>query len=368
LLSHLGAAHWFGGNRAEATDRTERGLEIAEALQHPEALCRGWNNRALVIASTRPEEARALLQLELETALAHELYDRASIACANLSDLGFQRDRYTESLTYLEQSLELARRIGDRPNESFALSEMSYVLAMLGRWEEAFDATAAIDPDQLGTNPGIASPLNGALELFLHRGEVDRARELLARYERLSESGDIQAEGGYRTALAAVKLVEGDVRGALAAAERAVERGQPTLGPRSQVVKFGLLHALEAALALGDDGKARELIDAVERVPAGLRSPFLAAIAHRFRARLVDDARAEAEFAAAASGLRELELPFYLALIQLEHAEWLLARGRTDEAAPLVAEALERFERLGAKPWVERVRAATRGVPVEVPA
>jgi hypothetical protein len=47
-------------------------------------------------------------------------------------------------------------------------------------------------------------------------------------------------------------------------------------------------------------------------------------------------------------------LPFYLAVVQLEHGEWLMARGRPDDAQPLLAEARETFERLEATPWVER--------------
>lgn len=45
---------------------------------------------------------------------------------------------------------------------------------------------------------------------------------------------------------------------------------------------------------------------------------------------------------------------FWLALTQLEHAEWLVQQGRADEAEPLVVEAREVFERLEATPWIER--------------
>jgi len=60
-------------------------------------------------------------------------------------------------------------------------------------------------------------------------------------------------------------------------------------------------------------------------------------------------------FTAAASQLRALELPFHLAVVLLEHGEWLAARGRPDDAAPLLAEAREIFDRLEAAPWLARV-------------
>jgi hypothetical protein len=60
-----------------------------------------------------------------------------------------------------------------------------------------------------------------------------------------------------------------------------------------------------------------------------------------------------------ATGLfRELALPFYLGVTQLEHGEWLATQGRVDEAEPLLTEAREAFEHLEARPWLERAARA----------
>jgi hypothetical protein len=113
--------------------------------------------------------------------------------------------------------------------------------------------------------------------------------------------------------------------------------------------------AVEAALAVGDLGRAEELLTMVEKLPPGIRPPFLEAQVQRFRARMSDD---EAGFKAAAGGFREYNFPFWLAVTQLEHAEWLAAHGRPAESEPLLAEAREIFERLEATPWFARVEAA----------
>ena len=47
-------------------------------------------------------------------------------------------------------------------------------------------------------------------------------------------------------------------------------------------------------------------------------------------------------------------MPFYLAVAEVEHAEWLTAQNRSDEAAALLDEAREIFDRLEAAPWLER--------------
>jgi tetratricopeptide (TPR) repeat protein len=302
----------------------------------------------------------------LETARAHEIYLSAGVTCAHLSDLAFRRDQYAESLSHLEQALALARRIGDRQNEWFALSEMSYALTMLGRWDDALDCFGEIPEDVLGKDTNLLSPVNGILESFICRGQVDEARRLLGRYAELVDSGDGQVLSCYRAAVSSLRIAEGDARAALASGEQALAAADH-FGWGAQGVKLGFLHALEAAHSLGEDAKVEDLLQLIDAVPPGLSTPFMRATAHRFRARLaVDDPGADGQFTAAAAGLRAIEVPFHLAVVQLEHGEWLAARGRPHDGNALLAEARETFERLGAAPWLERVDAVAPGEPAEV--
>ena len=150
LVLRLGQAHYFAGNPERAGELIERGLDLAEALQLPEHLCRGWTSKAALISPRRPEEARSLFQLALDHALAHELYTQAAAACASLADLALRRDQYSESLEHLDQALAIARRIGHRPYEWFTASEASYALTMLGRWDEALARFGEIPDEQIG--------------------------------------------------------------------------------------------------------------------------------------------------------------------------------------------------------------------------
>ena len=269
-------------------------------------------------------------------------------------------------MAHLEQALAIGHRIGDRPSEWFALSEMTYALTMLGRWDEALARMSEIPDEQIGSESNLVSPTTGILEIYLQRGQLDQARRLLGRYEELGRSGDTQAESGYQPGLAAVRLAEGNHRDALAAAEQGFATRE-SLGIPAQGSKLSFLHALDAARALGDDAKLNELLEIVEALPAGLRPPFLDATAHRFRAHLAgDDPGADRHFTAATAQFRALELPFYLAVVQLEHGEWLTARGRPDDAPPLLAEARDTFERLEAQPWLDRVDAVAPGAAAEV--
>jgi len=365
LVLSLGEGHYFAGNRDRTAELIERGLDLAEALELPDRQVDGWFTKGQLIAARRPAEARGLLQLTFDTALANEYYTQASATCATLSDLCFQRDRYSESLDHLEQAITLSRRIGTRPVEWFALSEMTYALAMLGRWDEALTRFAELPDERIGKDSSLLSPAQGILEVYIQRGQLDQARQMLSRYEELGRSGDAQVQSCYQTAVAAVRFAEGDHRAALAAAEHAFA-AREHFGTAAQGPKAGLLHAVEAARALDDQAKLNELLETVEALPVGLRPPLLDATSHRFRAHLAgSDPGADRHFTTAESQLRALELPFHLAVVQLEHGEWLTARERPDDARQLLAEARETFDRLRALPWLARIDAIRASSPAE---
>ena len=141
------------------------------------------------------------------------------------------------------------------------------------------------------------------------------------------------------------------------------------MGITAQDVKVGYLRSLEAAFRLGDSTKLDDLLTKVERLSVGLRPPLLDAATHRYRARMAgDDPSADASFTRAAAQLRALELPFHLAVVLLEHGEWLAAQGRPDDAEPFLDEARETFERLEATPWLERLDGVRGEAPSGIPA
>jgi class 3 adenylate cyclase/tetratricopeptide (TPR) repeat protein len=367
LLLRLGSAHFFAGNLEQAVDYVERGLEIAEALYAPDLLARGWNTKAMIASVRRPAEARGLYQLSIDTALEHGEPRLATGSLGNLSDLMLRRDRYGESLGYLEQMLTLTQRVGARASEWYCLSEMTYALTMLGRWDEALARIAEIPEEQFGVDASLVSPLGGVLEIHLHRGAVDRAQEMLAQFASLGASDEINFGSAYHAAQATLFFAEGNYAKALAVAGQAVET-RTVLGVANQGAKLGYLQALEAAHALGDRAKVEELVAVVEQEPPGLRPPLLVAATLQARARLAgEDPGAHRLFTEAAAILRELELPFKLAVVLLEHGEWLSARRRPEDGAPLIAEARDTFDRLGAQPWHERARdALSAGEPEPV--
>jgi class 3 adenylate cyclase/tetratricopeptide (TPR) repeat protein len=367
LLVRLGTGYWMAGDLDRAIERIDQGLEIAESLRVPEALISGWRSKAGIIAPRRPQEARGLWQLALETAREFDVTIQTMSVFGDLSDFAFKADSYGESLGYLRESLDLARKRGDRAGELYALAEMSYALTMLGRWDEALARLAEIPDEQIGPIVDTISVLTGPLQLHVHRGELDAARALLERFEHVSASTDTQTRGCYSAAEASLLLASGRAGDALAAADRVFETTD-IRGIGVQDAKQAYPVALEAALVLGERGRLEQLLAYVEKLPPGLRPPYLNAVALRFRARLGgDDPSAETRLAAAAAELRELEMPFHAAVAELELGEWLMRDGR-DEAEQRIASARTTFEDLGAGPWIERAASALGTRASRIPA
>jgi tetratricopeptide (TPR) repeat protein len=347
LAGRLALGYWYGGDLERAAERAELALDISEAHAYPAALVIALRAKSAVAESRgHSQESLALQKHALQIALDRDLVDDAGTSYFILSDYCFRRDEYADALGYLDESLALARNLGNRPNEWSVLAERTYPLSMLGRWDEAQTTSEEFTPEQFESGGLMLSLLQSAVEIHIQRGELDDARRVFSMFSRLEESTDVQERSCYLGSRAALRRAEGRPQEALADGEATIEAGR-TLGIPAQAVKQGLVEAVEAALALGESAKVEELLAHVESVPPGTRPPYLDAQAKRFRARLGGD---PSGYEAAAERFRELGLPFWFAVTMLEHAEL------TGDDLSL-AEAREIFEGLRATPWLERLDA-----------
>ncbi len=356
LAARLASAYFFKGELERAEEMCALALDLSESLWLPDFLSHAMFTKATIaISRGHYEEALALLNHSLRLALDHDLALRAILAYFNLSDLSFRRDRYRESLEYLKSALEQARRVGERLREWELLGELTYPLYMLGQWSESLETFGEVPREQIPEAGTIISPLTSVLEIAIHRGRLDDARELLSLYARLEGSAIVQEQACLAGAKAALARGEGRFADAVDEGVRAVD-SEKVLGFGSQAVKQGFVEAVEAEFVLGELARVEELLVRVESLPRGQRPPYLEAQARRFRGRLAGrDESAASRFESAAAFFRELEMPFWVAVTLLEHAEWLTAEGRGFEAGDLLDEARATFERLEATPWLERL-------------
>ena len=353
LAASLARAYWFSGDLERSAARAELALDIAEAHRFSKPLVAALRAKAAVAFSRgHQEEALALHKHGLELALEHGMHEDASTFYFLLSDGSFREDRYRDALGYLEESLALSRRMGNRPWEWSVLAERTYPLWMLGRWDEVLATRADFGEEEINAGGVVLSLLQAGVDVYAQRGELDEARRLYGLFARLEGSTDIQDQGAYATATATLRRAEGRLEEALAAGSATIAVAE-VLGPSFQAVKHGVVDALEAALALGETAKAEELLAFVDAIAPARRSPLLEIQVQRLRARTAGDADG---LDAAAARFRELEIPFWLAVTLLEHADLT-----GDEATRSEARGI--FEQLGARPWLER---ATSTRPAEI--
>jgi class 3 adenylate cyclase/tetratricopeptide (TPR) repeat protein len=364
LAAELGRQHLFRGEFEQAGAMTERALEIAQALWLPEVLAQALNTKGVIAGyRKRSEEALALLRHSLALALEYDLTTAALRAYNNLGDFLFQRDRYAEALELEDRALALARKTGQRNSERSALSEMSYGLYFAGRWDESIARADELgEVDEAGRGQFVSS-LQARVAIALARGDLDEAQSIIPAWAPLDAADDVQASAVFNATRAAVETASGQPAEARAAAERALDSSE-VLHPGDQALKAAFVAALEAALAAGDLEGTEQLIRRIEALAPGHRPPFLRAQAARFHARLAaargEHDHVEQGFKTAEQIFREHSLPFWLAVAQLEHAEWLATRERGEDAASLLDEARDTLERLGAAPWLERLDSTRR--------
>ena len=235
--------------------------------------------------------------------------------------LDFRLGRWAAARAEAAESVELAQDTGQLPLLSHSLAALAYTEAALGQEDEC-------------------------------RRHVKEGMALVARFQ-----GD--ATGTYlNAALGLLELGLGRIPEAIAVLEEAQGTAE-RLGQQPAVVMF-TPDLIEAYARAGRRDEAAALLDAFEARGRGARSRWAEAATGRLRGLLAPDDAMRAQFEAALALHDDLPMPFERARTLLCFGERLRrARARADAREPL-KEALETFERLGARGWAERTRTELR--------
>jgi class 3 adenylate cyclase/tetratricopeptide (TPR) repeat protein len=350
VAAQLGRFLVFTGDYERAHPKLEQALALAESLDLPETFVQALNSKSVLVGKQgRPREERILVEGALAVALDHDLRAAALRAYNNLIAAMWYADDWAEEISNLGAGLELARRVGDRLWESQFIAGSVGVLVNLGRWDEALQR--AKEAEELAAVEFARGLLLPAAIVYCRRGTHEEARALLTRHADVGRSENADFSGGYAAIEAVVLAAEGRPDEALEAIDCALAAHGHEHSVSPSWLRFT---ALDAAAEVADADKARSLLDELDVTTGPATGPSVLAQCSRLRARLPEH-EAETEFATAERQFADLQAPFHLAAVQLEHGEWRAAHDRPRDAEPLLAEAREIFERLGARPWLERL-------------
>ena len=356
----LGIALLDTGRVREALDPLDRALELAQALDLPGELASALAYKAqLCVAVGRAYEAQLLFDGAAELCRQHELTNQLVSVELNSGDFLWRFD-LPGSAERARAALDTARRVGNRYDESIAAANLMGVWADAGEWDEL---------QRLGTEllantderPG-AEILRFQLGLVAaFRGQIEVAREQLARMVAWGASQNNQLRWLYAACEATVAVAAGEFAAALEVVDAAIEEIVQADGPSSQANRIAFPAAIGAAVSLGRLGDAESLLSLLAERPPGHIPPYLRAQVSRGYG-LVASARgevgaAESNFAAAIEAFGSLGCPYWRAVAQTDLADALVSDARPAEATPLLNEAQTVFIRLGAAPALERAEA-----------
>jgi class 3 adenylate cyclase/tetratricopeptide (TPR) repeat protein len=356
-LANLANSLAFQGALDEAAAASDAALAIAEPAQEWKTICTAFWALSLIRGRQgRFEEEIALRERTMSIALEHDLAEEALRAHNNLGDVWLQRDRFGEALTVFERGLALARARGDRRWEEVLAVNAAAVAVARGDWDRLPPASQHGLPDASSLLPRLAYlPLFARVQTA--RGDIDAMQSTLRLAESEHDTTILEYAAGPHVARAI--LLNG-----LGRHREALETAWPiATGSTEEIInedrREAYLEAGLAALALDDEETVERLIAFVDQLAPALRTPLLRAGAARFdgllAARRGDRDAAGRRLSSAIAQLREIEAPFVLAQVLLEHAE---LRGDRDHAH----EAQAIFSELGATPWLQRCRAIAREV------
>ncbi|HEY8754843.1 MAG TPA: adenylate/guanylate cyclase domain-containing protein [Candidatus Dormibacteraeota bacterium] len=365
------------GSTDVALERVELALDIAERRGLWETFCEAINTKGLILGGRgRYAEAMALVECALEHALAFNLHDAALRAYNNVA-ARCQATDLVRAQSLSQDGAAMARLVGDRRNEIALTVGQVPILVDLGRWDEAIHIATDYDGIAGGdlAESDVASEMIYGVWVHIWRDEIAAAKRLRDRLSFVFEQ-HITAEYSYLTRAVDAALLRADGRNAdafdLMSRVLSESRGSAV---DLYVGRWVLHEGADAAFALGEMTAVRLWLDSItNRVRRGL-GPALDAAVSMISARLAAaearDADVSAHAREAADLFDKMRMPFWKAVTQLEHGEWLIAQARAPEAEEMLAQATAAFADLGAAPWLERVntaRGSAQPAPREAPA
>jgi tetratricopeptide (TPR) repeat protein len=361
LAAEVARIEFFVGEFERAREHVEVAIEVAEAHEDLPLVSQALNTKSLILGRSRPHEQHALLREALRVAEENDLVEPMLRAINNLIVLTDERDRPDEASELLERGIAIAQARGHRHYLTWFGGGLVTQHVEDGNWNEAFAVAAQSQPEGVVTSANSIAAVLFLAKASFERGDDEDARAWLARVPPgLVESADQMSasQGLFADAVAAF------VDGRLSDATKALERTWDILNEHERwgVMAYVLGWGADGAVLLGDRAATGPLAELYEKVPSAGLARIMRAHGGRVRAfRAIsagdEDAAADA-FAEALAAARNYGRAGHLAPVLADYGVWLAESGRGDEAEPLLDEAQELFERMGAVRWLERIEAA----------
>jgi DNA-binding CsgD family transcriptional regulator len=282
--------------------------------------------------------------------------------------LAWLLDRPDLAIRFLREAVHRLDAVNVQGTSGAALATLSRAYADAGLWDEALSAAAKAaefaEAHQL--NVVAASADLTAAGVLAMRAEAGEARgqitRALARTGQ-TESNCIIARARHTAGIAA--LANGSHLTAYAQLRHLfLDNGSPL---HYHVSYLAIADFAAAAVRADRQAEGRYAVSRALRRIEGSMPPRLAQLAARASGLLADPAEAAAHFEKALSDPAGNCWPFERAQLQLDHGGLLRRQRRISDARPFLADAVEMFQRLGARSWARRAEAELRACGIGIP-
>jgi hypothetical protein len=349
LKTLMARAHEQFNESQASVKLADEALEVAEHGNHPELLSRALITKGASLGSLgRLRESIALIRAGEEVAREHDLTE---LVITGLVVRGYhlgEIDNYAAAQC-IRDGLALARRAGQRGMVHMFVNNLGYTGFLTGDWDEALDELDAVLAEDLDENTRVWLLSN---ELIIRASRGESISDGIAELDRLvADHDDLHV----RTAPMDTKANEAQAQGRLEEAQRqwlALADNFISQGPASYY------QAARPALWDGDLEAVRRYLELLDST--GFHGPVVEARRATIRAGIMAlEGRAGESLAAykeAITGWRELGIAWEEALTGIDVATVLDAA--LPEVQAIGTATRETLERLGARPYIERLDAA----------
>ncbi len=335
----LGTIFMFTGDRNKALECLETALKIALDNGYMETALRTYNNLAITLPAEEYEKRLECLEkgLELSKKVGH-----VGMICWIGTVLAWMyvfMGNMKNAMSLAEESVTLARKTDDMTNLSASLSVLGSVYQVLGEWDksEQYYEEALSISQRLNEFQAMGESHRALAWLHFDKGEYAKAREF---YEKMYK---VYEEAGARY---------------------------------SQM--WNSTWVIWTYIELGEIEKAENLIDSLQEFALDVKDKGLIADADGMRAMLF---RAQKKWKESiehfekslkeweALNARRWNVHWFARMILCEYARVYLERdqeGDREKAYNLLNQALEIFQKMGAKKEIEKVKARIVETGLEV--
>ena len=358
LCASIASCHWAVGATELSLQWAERALALAEKLDRSELFNGALGTRAAALfALGRRREAIMLNEGILASAEEAGSHRARAEALMSLGIFLVEDDPEAAMRAQLE-SVQAARKAGNRPLEAIGLANAAEFAVDAGRWVDADAALAALGEMELSGFLAGGVSLSIAI-LAAYRGDFASADAHLEETASAETTDYLASRTWYLRTRSLVDLLRGSL-------ELAFEHGMEAVhaDPAGMNTPNAVWDAARAAIWMRDAAKVNETLEAT----APLRGRWAAGVKTTLRAGI---AALEGRHEEASSGYREaleawssMDMPIDYAFTAIDMITLLPGDPATIEATDRARELLTD---LGAEPLLERLAMAQQPAPAEAP-